>query len=174
VIGMNRGQLVIAGIFGIALLAAGFSMWFRYVQTREVLEFWGADAVALITSPDRVELWELEPMTGEGPAEETAQRTTVGETTFIATATRIVTKAPGFTNARHALTVKRSFQWNVPACTPDWSHALVFSRDGRQKTVVFSLNEDCQVTQLADGDKTAGIAPIAEGLATLFAEQLGS
>ena len=166
---MSRGQAVIIGIFGFSLLAVGFSFWFRYVQTRDVLEFWGTEATGLITRPDRIELWKLEPAGDGGDA---GPQLSIDGALYEATQVRDVTKARGFTHARHALTLSRNFEWELSDCDPTWSHALVFSTEGSEATVVISL--DCKWTRLADGHKTASIARIAEGLAIVFEEQLGS
>ena len=169
---MNRGQIVIVSIFGVALVAAGFSLSFRYTQTHDVLEFWGPQAAKLIASPDRVELWELESFAafeGESPQDKIL---TVGNEFYKPKVIREVTTAPGFLNARSALTLSRNYQWDPTGCDPNWSHALVYSRGSETAVVVLSI--DCGWVYSLGSNRSASIAPIAKGLARLFKEQLGS
>ncbi len=169
---MNRGQIVIACIFGIALVAVTFSLAYRYQQTHDVVLFWGPEAAQLIASPNRVELWKLEPCDSRGEEVSQNDRFVIDSKVYEAGERRDVTQAPGFLNARTALTLNRSFEWDPQGCEPIWSHALVFSHGEETARVVLSMN--CEWVYSLHSNKAASVASIAEGLARLFKEQLGS
>jgi hypothetical protein len=169
---LNRGQIVIASIFGIALVAATFSLTYRYHQTHDVVLFWGPEAAQLIASPKRVELWKLEPCDSRGEEGLQGDRLAIDNRVYEAGEKRDVTHAPGFLNARSALTLNRSFKWDPQGCNPVWSHALVFSHGEETALIVLSMN--CEWVYSPHSKKTASVASIAEGLAILFKEQLGS
>ena len=169
---MGRGQIVIAGIFGIAVIATVFSLSFRYRATHEALNFWGPQASRLIASPEHVELWKLEPrgaLEGESPP---GHVLTIADKAYYAGERREVTRAPGFKNAQSALTLSKSFEWDPENCNPIWSHALVFSRGEEITHVVLSI--DCAWVYSPSSKKIASVKPIVEGLAKLFEQQLGS
>ena len=166
---MNRGQLAIVLVFGVSLVAAVSSIWYRYRETRPVLDFWGPAAVRLITHADRVEALEIELLRTDEPDEDALH---VDGDVYRIVQVRDVTTAPGWTQARHALTVRRSFQWDPDptACEPAWQYALRFFEADRTATVLISI--DCPLTRLSDSPRVAGIQPIAAGLATVLSEQL--
>jgi hypothetical protein len=171
---MSRGQLAILGMVGIALLAAGFGLWWRHVQTRQALEFWGPAAAALIAKADKVEAMLVEPLAGPG-GESTGRYQEflrVDSQEYGILAAKEVTSAPGFLNARHALTLGKSFNWQVDpfACQPTWRYAMRFSSPANQVTILLSF--PCKLTRRSDSDRMAGIGPIAEGLQAVFNEQL--
>ena len=169
---LNRGQIVITSIFGIALVAATFSLTYRYQQTHDMVLFWGPEAAQLIASPQRVELWKLEPHDSQGEEVSLSDRIAIDKKVYEAREKRDVTKAPGFLNAYNALTLSRSFEWDPQGCNPIWSHALVFSHGEETAQVVLSMN--CEWVYSPHSKKTASVASIAEGLAILFKQQLGS
>ena len=170
---MNRGKKVIVGIVGLALLAAAFSLAWRYRQTRTALEFWGPEAADLIARSSQVEAWSLERIRCD-QAETPEGVVQAGDECYRILRSVDITDTPGFSHARHALTVNSSFNWNLDAvdCKPTWSHALAFS-DGAQKAIVM-LSFDCELTRLPDKDRIVGIKAIAGGLELVLDEQLGS
>ncbi|MCE9544229.1 MAG: hypothetical protein K8T25_01705 [Planctomycetia bacterium] len=167
----NRGGLLIGGIFVAALCATGASLWYRYHETHQALELWGPKATQCIADPERVEALTLAPA-GTGPADFTVDGqalTIVGR--------RDVTTAPGFTNARHALTLNRSFDWtpiapvpsNAPAGQrPTWTHALRFDRP--QQTATLLISFDAKQAMMVGNDRRIRIGPIAKGLENLLIE----
>ena len=169
---MTRGQNLIIAIFGFSLMAAGFSLWWRYLQTRPVLDFWGPTVARLITHPEKVEALRLERLPADKTDTGESRILELDSTRFRIVDSRDVTRAPGFINARHALVVRRSFQWDRAPddCLPDWEYALRFSDSENTATVVFDF--ECKVARQVTRDETIGIDPIAEGLQTVLDEQL--
>ena len=169
---MSRGQLMIVVVVGLALAAAGFSGVWRYLQTHRSLDFWGPEAAQLIAHAEKVEAIRFEP-DHVGSNEPDAAFFVVDGQRLAITESEDVTRARGFTNARQALLLDRSFRWTeIPPCTPTWSHGLRYSRGQNSVTVLFSF--DCQFARTGDQSATVSIAPIAEGLEQLLAEQVGS
>jgi hypothetical protein len=169
---MNRGQLVILVVFGGSLVAAVSSIWYRYRETRPVLDFWGPEAVRLITHPDRIEALQIERLVAAPAETDNTDLLEVDGDVYRIVQARDVTGGRGLTNARHALTVQSSFQWHpdLPACAPNWQYALRLFEADRRATILFSI--DCPLTRLAGGQRVAGIGPIAAGLETVLREQL--
>jgi hypothetical protein len=171
---MSRGQLAILGMVGIALGAAGFGLWWRHVQTRQALEFWGPAAAGQIATADEVEAMLVEPWAG--PDEESTGRyqglLRVGSQKYGILAAKDVTRAPGFLNARHALTLDNSFDWQADPirCQPTWRHAIRFSSPASQVTILLDFR--CERVRRSDAERTAGIGPIAAGLQAVLNEQL--
>jgi len=171
---MSRGQLAILGMVGIALLAAGFGLWWRHVQTRRALEFWGPAAAGLIATADQVEAMLVEPWAG--PDVESTGRyqglLLVDSQKYGILAAKDVTDARGFLNARHALTLDKSFDWQADPtrCQPTWRHAIRFSSPANQVTILLDLS--CELVRRSDAERTAGIGPIAAGLQAVLNEQL--
>lgn len=159
-----RGTLLIAGIFLMATCFGLGSLIYRYVETREALRLWGTEAAQSIAKPDKIEALRLEPATADADLH-------VGALGLKIVETRDVTKAPGFTNARNALVLDRSFEdASSNTCTPEWIYALRFTRNNQQTIVLLSL--DCPRALLHGTHRSAGIRPIVKGLKTLLDENL--
>ena len=160
------GCLVVGSIFSLALAAALAGLWFRYAETRQVLKLWGSATAQAISTPDKMEALGLEPTAGAGDLQ-------AGGAVLRIVSTRDVTNAPGFTNARHALVLDRSFEFEPatgPAdCQPTWTHAFRFTRGQHQATILLSL--DCPRAMLAGKEQIVGIRTIVGGLKTLLVEQ---
>jgi hypothetical protein len=173
---MTQGKLFIFLLFGVALILAGFGLYFRYTQTHEVVAFWGPEGSRRIASPDQVELWQLKPWSDQSGNSPTAARISIQDRQYVSTETRNVTKARGFINASSALTLNRNYNWNPrddePVCEPTWTHALLYRRG--EHTTVVAVSMDCGWVYSAETDRVASIKSITEGLARLFQEQLGS
>ncbi len=173
---MTRGQLTIVAIFGFSLVAVCASMVWRHLQTRQVLEFWGPQAAELIAKPERVEAWKL--VVASRPTA-TSGRTVlpnveVGDDKYLVLGQKDVTRAAGFTHARHALTLSSSFEFDgAVGCVPTWTYGLAFSREDQNATVL--IDADCRLVYFVEGDRVAVIKTrIAEGLETVLREQLES
>jgi hypothetical protein len=166
---MNRSKWMIVGIVGLSLLAVVASLVWRYLETRDVLEFWGPDAVELIARAEQVELMKLRPISETELPEPPLLMVDGWPHAIIEISD--ARKSPGFTNARHALTLSRSFQWDQQAdAEPTWSLALQFSEG--EKSVVVLIDPDRRLVRLKNNKRAAVIQPrIADGLATLFDEQ---
>ena len=159
-----RGKLLIVGMFLMATCFGLGSLIYRYVQTRDVLRLCGAEAAKSIAKQDKIEALRLEPAATDADLH-------VGDQGLKIVQTRDVTKTPGFTNARNALVLDRSFELSpATACKPTWTYALRFTRDKHQTVVLLSL--DCPRALLHGTDHSAGIQPIVKGLKTLLEENL--
>ena len=62
-----RGKIVILTIFALAFAAAGFSVWYRYQQSRQAVTLWGADHAGRIRNASQVEIWRERERSGSGP-----------------------------------------------------------------------------------------------------------
>lgn len=157
------GKLLIAGIFLMALAGGLGSVIYRYIETREALALWGPEAAQAIAKPEKVEALLLEPTTAEPDLRG-------GDQLLKIVKTRDVTTARGFTNARNALVLDRSFDFAPAPCTPAWAYALRFTRKNQRTTILISL--DCPRVLLHGTDRSAGIGPIVGGLRKLLEENL--
>tara|TARA_R110002060_G_scaffold64816_1_gene73870 strand:+ start:128 stop:652 length:525 start_codon:yes stop_codon:yes gene_type:complete len=174
---MTRGKLFIFLIFSLALLLTGFALLYRYTQTHEVIDFWGPEGCQSISSPDHVELWQLVPWTDQSTDLPEGSKISIQDRQYIAAKKKSVTKAPGFINASGALILNRNYNWSPREeqsdCMPAWTHALLYRRGKHTTVVAISLN--CGWVYSREANRVAGInKSIAEGLARLFQEQLGS
>jgi len=170
---MSRGQLTIVGMLGLALMAASFALWWRHDQTRRTLGFWGPTASRLIVSAENVELMLLEPVVD--PMEsETAEQVfaRIDGVPYRLILKKNVNKAPGFLNARYALTMDRSYDWQgePSSCEPTWQHALRFSDEADEKTILFCFT--CGTARRLDSPRAVGIQRIASSLKKVMDEQL--
>ncbi len=169
---MSRGQWTIVGIFGLSLLAVAGSLAWRYHETRQVLDFWGAEAATLIAQAEQVEAQRLEPVPDATarPGGDTVIR--IDGQMHRAIQTKDVSDAPGFTHARHALTLNRSFEWDRDdPCEANWTYALRFHQGERSAVVL--IDPQCRFVRLLDGTKLASLSPtVANGLALVLDEQL--
>ena len=152
----NTGKLVVLGIFFVAFGAAAFSMLYRFQATRRILQFWGAENVALVMGSPVVEAFRFG---SEGQEQAVAEQVDISETR-------------GLVHMRQALLEDRSFGWDEPARRdePVWSYGLRF-RDGAS-SVMLEFSSDFRWAGLAGSPSIVSTAPIAEGLATAFAEHL--
>jgi hypothetical protein len=129
---LRSGQWVILGMFGCALAAALFGMWFRYQSTRRSLEFWGAPAAVLIARAPQIEVLQFDPpLEAAGPLPVDTLRTQAADS-------EVVAASPGMANVRHAFIDDSSFDWDEPAAeSPAWAYALVFSDGDRQAAILY-------------------------------------
>lgn len=168
---MSRGQLTIVGILGLALVAAGLAVWWRHSQTRKTLEFMGPTTARLIVSADKVELLQLEQVDAQL---ETSGREffRIDGMPYQVVQTKDVSKAPGFLNARHALTMDRSYRWqdDRDTCEPVWQTAMRFSDERNEETILFCFRSKT-VRRLGDPE-TVAIPRIAASLQKVMDEQL--
>jgi hypothetical protein len=177
------GKLVILGIVGVALTAAGTSWWFRYSATRRTAEFYGLD-VRLIRDAPIVELMRFEPSSKDGFEMEEA-----GRHLDVPTNRRDISTAAGLTHLRAALLEDRSYIW-PPQPTKhgmfrgQWQWILVFRDDqtGLSTNLVFARDWQ-SVTKIGREVHRAGKSttrlfypsstilsckPIADGLAEML------
>jgi hypothetical protein len=165
------GKLVILGIVGAALAAAGTSWWFRYSATHEAAVFWGSARSHLIRSAPVVKLFRLDTSTESSTVleDEHAALDFIGEAD--------ITKAPGLLHLRSALLEDRSFRW--PETTTDtdvqrWQWALFFHHPSHRQMATLLFSRDWKLVTYPPGNRVLSCEPIAEGLATMLAEQISS
>lgn len=141
--GFSGGKIVVIGIFGVALLAAGAGLIYKYFASQRPLEMWGAEGVQVIQKASQVELLSLEENTGRtGTAQE--DHLSFGGHPLLVNQRRDISKAQGLIHHRHFLTESVTYI-DLPVAASElrpWTHAVVF-RDGVQTvTVLFDLNND--------------------------------
>lgn len=169
---MSRGQLTIIGIFGLSLLAVVGSLAWRYHETRQVLDFWGAEAATLIAQAEQVKAKKLELVPDAATSPEDDDTMQIDGQMYLIVQTKDVSEAPGFTHARHALTLNRSFEWDADdACAANWTYAMEFVQGERSAIVLIDPN--CRFVRLLRDGKQAVLNPtVANGLALVLDEQL--
>jgi hypothetical protein len=164
--GRNTGTLLVAGIFVVALLAAGASWWFRFAATHRAVQFWGPEAAGLIRDAPVVELIVR------------------ADDTLLITDNRDISHARGLVHLRNALLEDHSFAWPPRDDVPDanWEWALAFSDPSRAAKVMIRFSSDCRLASRvvldpgpstgADDQSARAIScePIADGLRTFLAE----
>jgi hypothetical protein len=165
------GKLVILGILGVALAAAGTSWWFRYSATRRAAAYWGPYVTTLIRDAPTVRLIRLEP-TAETKALTLHFQLWSG-TQVKATEYYDVSAAPGMTHLRTALLEDHNYVWppRVSDHSLNWGWMLQFSNEPRVGNIFLLFTNDCTQTALLDSDDhVLSCKPIADGLSSIFAE----
>ncbi len=152
----NNGKLVIGAIFFVALAAAVSSMVVRYQATRRILQFWGTETVALVSAAPTVEALRLGLADGQQSVTERVD----------------LSHARGLVHLRQALLGDRSFDWDAreEPGEPVWSYGLRFADDSKSVTLLFTADFG-RVSQ-SNSPAIVSTAPIAKGLAKLFAEHI--
>ena len=141
---MQRGQILILTIVGIAVGMASYTCWHHYRKGYHALRMWGPESATLIRHAQQVRLLKLAP--GSGLKEENQpkqEKIRIGEEDFTVVETLDISTIRGLVHARHTLIVDRSFDWdrNVASVPGNWDFALEFSDQGQQVTLVFALQE---------------------------------
>jgi hypothetical protein len=152
-------------MFGCALAAAVFGMWYRYQVTRRSLELWGAPAAVLIARAPKIEAMRFDPpLSAEGPVSLDTLRTETASS-------KEVTDSRGMLNVRQAFVEDSTFLWQQSAAGPPaWSYALVFSDGERQTAVLF--DSGAQTVGSPATGKPVSLEPKAsEELLAFFQEQ---
>lgn len=157
---MKRGNLVVLAIVLLAVLLAGFAVWWNVESGRRTLEFWGTDAGQRIIAPDaHVELLWLTAVEGNYAPELLA----VGGRRYAIAATADVSQARGLVHARHALLNDPSFDWQAtPDPAADYTLAVRF-RDGTGTTTVAFDFGRRQVAHAESGEPRICAAKIMAG-----------
>jgi hypothetical protein len=164
----SSGKLVIFGIVGVALAAAGASWWYRYSATRRAAEFWGARAVQLIRDAPVVELLRLaKPEHPDQPGEFLIEKYDISA-------------ARGLTHLRNALLEDRNFTWpgtdELPPGECEWILQFRDAPGESAPPLMICYFSDCRLAMrvLANDDtrKTISCETIAAGLREMFAEML--
>jgi hypothetical protein len=170
------GKLVIIGILGVALAAAGVSWWFRYKGTHRAIEFWGPEAAILIRDAPKVTLFRM-------PSPDVMRLTLYDPVrASLDDSARDISQARGLVHLRHALLEDRNFgspaaSEQRPVINNNTGYWLLSFYDRKtQKTAIVLFSEDCrhatrQKLRLMAYELTSiSTEPIAAGLREMFAE----
>jgi hypothetical protein len=162
------GKLVIIGIVGLALAAAGASWWFRYSATHRAAQFWGPEGARLIRDAPTVYLVKL-------PVSE-PPHSLVGP---VGVAYNI-SKARGLLHLRNALLEDRSFDWTRLGTGKtsngnflgQWELLFCDDKSAERFNILFTADCRCAAIRAEDFDPqwTISTEPIAAGLHTIFDE----
>lgn len=145
------GKYVIIAIFGLALAATGYAVWYRYQQSNRAVALWGPEHAGRMRNAPTVEVWRID----------TAAETIPGETVLApggaqatVTSKRVLENIPDLTYIRRAFLTDAFFLWEeTPDCEPEWAYRLQF-RDGDATTSLW-LDDACDQVQLAETGVTA-------------------
>ena len=141
---MQRGQILILAIVGIAVAMASYTCWHHYRKGYYALRMWGPESATLIRHAQQVRLLKLAPGSGDKDENQSIpDKIRIGEEDFSVVETLDISTIRGLVHARHTLIVDRSFDWdrNVESATAHWDFALEFSDQDQQVTLVFALQE---------------------------------
>ena len=139
---MQRGQILILAIVGIAVSMASYTCWHHYRKGYHALRMWGPESATLIRHAQQVRLLKLAPGSGDQEENQSIRdKIRIGEEDFSVVETLDISTIRGLVHARHTLIVDRSFDWdrNVASVPTQWDFALEFSDQDQHVTLVFAL-----------------------------------
>jgi len=126
------GKLVISTIVAVAVLAAGFSWWFRYTATRQAAQFWGPQHV-VIRDAENVQLITLGLMAADEEHVHDSVSTFADHYHTMGGVVRVndrrdVSEAHGLIHLRNELLLDRSYDRSAgaPVAPSDWKYGLEF------------------------------------------------
>jgi hypothetical protein len=159
---MQSGSKVVLGIFGLAIVAATLSWWYRFETAHESTKFWGPHFALLIVEPSDVTAFTL--------ARSDECSFPILDDNYVRADTKGLTDAPGMTHLRTSIAHDRNYLWEKPVQADEWTYGLQFEADGRSATVLF--NEDFTVlgrlNRRGDDLRTVDCTPMAETLRKYF------
>ena len=170
-----RGRLVILFILALALLASLGSLWYLSGQQRNCLDLWGPEAARMILRAPHARAWRVVPLDATAvtavSSESGEETVEFAERRWTMLDARDVTKAPGFSHVRQALTHDRVFDWSDkrPADGATWQYAVRFIDGERTATVLFAF--DVPRAALLESGATVSTAPAAKAFNDFFSEQ---
>jgi hypothetical protein len=135
---MQSGSKVVLGIFGLAILAAALSWWYRFETAHESTKFWGPHFALLIVEPSEVTAFTLKKVD-----DETDGSFPILSDKYLRTDTTKLTDARGMIHLRHSIVNDGNYLWDKPVEAGEWRYGLQFEGDDRSATVLF--NEDFTV-----------------------------
>ena len=174
------GKVVIVTIGLVAILAAGFSWWFRYSSTVRAAKFWGPVGVELIRNPgSSVQLIHVQPMGDTGHEHNSGggfadHYHTLGGVVEVVDR-RDVTRAHGLVHLRNELLMDRSFHEELSkSAADDWRTGLEFRDAAGSAPLVVFFSADCRRMMRIPAGQGADFATtsseFAEGLNVVFTE----
>jgi hypothetical protein len=159
---MQSGSKVVLGIFGLAIVAATLSWWYRFETAHESTKFWGPHFALLIVEPSDVTAFTL-AKSDEGSFP-------ILDDKYLRTDTTSLTEAPGMTHLRTSIAHDRNYLWEKPVSADEWKYGLQFEADGRSATVLF--NDDFTVlgrlNRRGDDLRAVDCTPMAKTLEKYF------
>lgn len=159
---MQSGSKVVLGIFGLAIVAATLSWWYRFETAHESTKFWGPHFALLIVEPSDVTAFRL-VKSDEGSYP-------ILEEKYTRTDTKSLTDAPGMTHLRTSIAHDRNYLWEKTVQADEWKYGLQFEADGRSATVL--LNDDFTVlgrlNRRGDDLRAVDCTPMAKTLEKYF------
>ena len=163
---MNRGKLVILGILGAAIFAAGIAWWFQFHQGHQALAFWGGETARTIRLAKPV--W-AQRIVRLGDVWATGPLLTVDGESYQIQSSREITKARGLVHARQALIQNLSFDWSDSGTTndTDWTFAIRFGETDQETLLLDLTNRRIRHKQRP---QWVGLK-IADGLEVFLSEQ---
>ncbi len=163
---MQSGSKLVLGIFGLALIAAVLSWWYRYESAHRSTSFWGPHFAELIARPSEVTAFGL----ADEQSKEALDEFPIIDRTYYRQLPRDLTKAPGMVHLRHSILTDGNYNWENPASTDDWRWCLQFTDGGVTATLLF--NDDFTIlgrlNRRADEVRTVDCTPLAETLREYF------
>lgn len=119
----NPGSLLVVGLLGLGLAAAGTGIWFQWQQTRRCLAFYGVETAGRVSRAPQVELWLLAHPSGSHHSGQ-----------LQASRRLDISDAKGLVHLRRGLVEDANFAWaaatsGVPQPDAAWDIALVFVQD---------------------------------------------
>jgi hypothetical protein len=163
---MQSGTKVVLGIFGLAIVAAALSWWYRFETAHESTKFWGPHFALLIVEPSEVTAFALKKAN-----DETEGSFPILSDRYLRTDTRKLSDARGMIHLRHSIVNDGNYLWDKPVAADEWRYGLQFEDDGRSATVLF--NDDFTVlgrlNRRGDDLRVVDCTPMAETLRTYFA-----
>lgn len=163
------GRWLVATAIIVSLAMAGGGWWYRYMQIRQSIAFWGSTAGTAVLNATDVR--DLEFGLPSGTAEESA-----GEAIELA-GRRVVSdsdlsKAPGLIHLQYALTRDGSFDWSAPPLdwkSIEWERAIEF-KDDNSRVYVFIARDFGHVGRLLESGEVKVLAcpKLAPSLAAFF------
>lgn len=174
---MNSGKWVIAGIMGLALVAASAAWWNAWSKGRRALEYWGSEAAYLIRLAPTVTLIELQSPPELATDQQSGKQWPglVNGQDYTVKRRLDISQARGLVHARQALIQDTSYQWPVMSSPAvNWQYAIEFV--DQQRRVVVLLNLDSGIVARLDhaGALNSTLAPGFKILLEDFTHDLGS
>jgi hypothetical protein len=164
----GKFAIVIVVLVGLAGGSGGW--WYQRSLQRRPLRLWGHEAGQLLLHAPHVDLLRLEPINriASLPVDVLTKQ---GES-FHAVKRVDVSHARGFLHLRLSLLTDHSFDWSGPnpSGAGQWRYALRFINGDHVATLLIS--GDFQSAMLAETGAQVSIGPIADGIETLFNEQM--
>jgi hypothetical protein len=161
------GNLLVLGIFGVAVAAAVLSWIYRYQATHDSQQFWGPNFSRLIAEPAEVTAFRLD---NEQSKEAFDELQVVGRT-YYRRLPKDVTKERGMIHLRNSILTDANYNWDKSVQTDDWKWCLQFAKDELVATILF--NQDFTIlgrlNRRGNNLRQVDCSPMADKLRAYFA-----